>query len=63
MLAPLSRYAMESTRRGWLFGYAGYSGPDIVVAARVVAALSLPHVHAPHTNVSSTPPRHRRKTA
>ena len=63
MLAPLSRYAMESTRRGWLFGYAGYSEAEIVAAARVVAALSLPHVRAPHTNVSSTPPRHRRKTA
>lgn len=36
MLAPLSRYAMASPRRGWLFGYAGYSKPEIVAAARVV---------------------------
>lgn len=40
MLAPLSRYAMESTRRGWLFGYAGYSEAEIVVAARVVGHLA-----------------------
>jgi GntR family transcriptional regulator/MocR family aminotransferase len=39
MLAPLSRYAMQSQRRGWLFGYAGYSEAEIVGAARVVARL------------------------
>eukprot|EP01041_Mallomonas_annulata_P018570 gene18571-37554_t len=35
MLAPLSHYAMQSQRRGWLFGYAGYSEAEIVGAARV----------------------------
>lgn len=40
MLAPLSRYAMQSQRRGWLFGYAGYSEAEIVGAARVVARLA-----------------------
>jgi len=39
MLAPLSRYAMESRRRGWLFGYAGYSDTEIKTAARIVGAL------------------------
>jgi len=34
MLAPLSRYAIESRRRGWLFGYAGYD----VAALRDAAA-------------------------
>ncbi len=41
MLAPLSRYAMQSKRRGWLFGYAGYSEAEIAVAARVVARLAV----------------------
>ena len=40
MLAPLSRYAMESSRRGWLFGYAGYGKAELVAAARVVARLA-----------------------
>ncbi len=40
MLAPLSRYAMQSQRRGWLFGYAGYSEAEIVAAARVIAHLA-----------------------
>ncbi len=40
MLAPLSRYAMQSQRRGWLFGYAGYNEAEIVGAARVVARLA-----------------------
>ena len=40
MLAPLSRYAMHSPRRGWLFGYAGYSDAEIVGAARVIAHLA-----------------------
>ena len=40
MLAPLSRYAMESKRRGWLFGYAGYSEGELVAAARIVARLA-----------------------
>ncbi len=40
MLAPLSRYAMQSQRRGWLFGYAGYSEAEIVGAARVIAHLA-----------------------
>ena len=40
MLAPLSRYAMQSTRRGWLLGYAGYSEAEIVAAARVVGGLA-----------------------
>lgn len=39
MLAPLSRYAMQSPRRGWLLGYAGYDTREIVAAARVVGAL------------------------
>lgn len=39
MLAPLSRYAMQSPRRGWLLGYAGYDTPEILAAARVVGAL------------------------
>ena len=40
MLAPLSRYAVQSDRRGWLFGYAGYGDEDIRAAARVVGALA-----------------------
>ena len=40
MLAPLSRYAMQSQRRGWLFGYAGYSEAEIMGAVRVVARLA-----------------------
>ena len=39
MLAPLSRYAMQSQRRGWLFGYAGYGADELRAAARTVGAL------------------------
>lgn len=41
MLAPLSRYAVASPRRGWLLGYAGYAETEIRSAARVVGALAL----------------------
>lgn len=40
MLAPLSRYAMQSARRGWLLGYAGFDAAEIRAAARVVGALA-----------------------
>eukprot|EP01030_Chromulinospumella_sphaerica_P000351 gene351-350_t len=40
MLAPLSRYAMRSARRGWLLGYAGFEDAEIRAAARVVGALA-----------------------
>ncbi|TXT35557.1 MAG: GntR family transcriptional regulator / MocR family aminotransferase [Comamonadaceae bacterium] len=33
LLAPLSRYCIESKRRGWLFGYAGYDTAELRVAA------------------------------
>jgi len=39
MLAPLSRYAMQSQRRGWLLGYAGFDEAEIRAAARVLGAL------------------------
>ena len=39
MLAPLSRYAMQSARRGWLLGYAGFDDVEIREAARVVGGL------------------------
>ena len=39
MLAPLSRYAMRSARRGWLLGYAGFDDAEIHAAARVVGGL------------------------
>lgn len=39
MLAPLSRYAMQSARRGWLLGYAGFDDAEIRAAARVVGGL------------------------
>ncbi|HVL44062.1 MAG TPA: PLP-dependent aminotransferase family protein [Acidovorax sp.] len=39
MLAPLSRYAMQSERRGWLLGYAGFDEAEIRAAARVVGGL------------------------
>ena len=38
-LAPLSRYTIESRRRGWLFGYAGYDAAALRAAARVVGGL------------------------
>ncbi len=40
MLAPLSRYAMQSARKGWLLGYAGYGEGEMRAAARVVGALA-----------------------
>ncbi|MFY3384663.1 PLP-dependent aminotransferase family protein [Paracidovorax sp. MALMAid1276] len=40
MLAPLSRFAMQSPRRGWLFGYAGYTEAEVRAAARVVGGLA-----------------------
>ena len=33
-LAPLSRYCIEQTRRGWLLGYAGYPEKELIAAAR-----------------------------
>ncbi|MNL83521.1 hypothetical protein D3C87_2111900 [compost metagenome] len=42
MLAPLSRYAMQSPRRGWLLGYAGFEAAELATAARVVGPLLLP---------------------
>ena len=39
VLAPLSRYAMQSARRGWLLGYAGFDETEIREAARVVGGL------------------------
>jgi GntR family transcriptional regulator / MocR family aminotransferase len=39
VLAPLSRYAIESRRRGWLFGYAGYDEAALRHAAQKVAPL------------------------
>lgn len=39
MLAPLSGYAMESGRRGWVFGYAGYDDTALREAARRVGPL------------------------
>ncbi|MBI5258212.1 MAG: PLP-dependent aminotransferase family protein [Burkholderiales bacterium] len=38
-LAPLSAYAIESGRRGWLFGYAGYDAATLREAARRVGPL------------------------
>jgi GntR family transcriptional regulator / MocR family aminotransferase len=34
LLAPLSRYTIESRRRGWLFGYAGYDTASLRDAAQ-----------------------------
>lgn len=39
MLTPLSRYAMSSPRRGWLFGYAGYDEAALTRAAQRLAPL------------------------
>ena len=39
MLAPLSRYTIESPRRGWLFGYAGYDTAALRDAATRLAKL------------------------
>jgi GntR family transcriptional regulator/MocR family aminotransferase len=38
-LAPLSAYTMESRRRGWLFGYAGYDAAGLRAAARALGPL------------------------
>jgi GntR family transcriptional regulator/MocR family aminotransferase len=39
MLAPLSRYTLESRRRGWLFGYAGYDTAALRDAASKLGRL------------------------
>ena len=39
LLAPLSRYTIESRRRGWLFGYAGYDTAALRDAAAIVGRL------------------------
>ncbi|WP_296507422.1 PLP-dependent aminotransferase family protein [Rhodoferax sp.] len=41
MLAPLSRYAIASQRRGWLLGYAGYDGVALRKAAATLGKLLL----------------------
>lgn len=38
-LAPLSRYTIESARRGWLFGYAGYDSATLRAAAATLGPL------------------------
>jgi GntR family transcriptional regulator/MocR family aminotransferase len=39
LLAPLSAYTIESPRRGWVFGYAGYDAAALREAARRVGPL------------------------
>jgi GntR family transcriptional regulator / MocR family aminotransferase len=39
LLAPLSRYTIESRRRGWLFGYAGYDTAALRDAAQRLGAV------------------------
>jgi GntR family transcriptional regulator / MocR family aminotransferase len=39
VLAPLSRYAIESTRRGWLYGYAGNEEAAMRRAVQAIAPL------------------------
>lgn len=39
MLAPLSRYAIASKRKGWLLGYAGYDGVALRRAAATLGKL------------------------
>lgn len=39
VLAPLSRYAIDSPRRGWLFGYAGFDDDALAQAAQRVGPL------------------------
>ena len=39
MLTPLSRYALASPRRGWLFGYAGYDEAALTRAAQRLGPL------------------------
>jgi GntR family transcriptional regulator/MocR family aminotransferase len=36
----LSGYAIESPRRGWVFGYAGYEPAELRAAARRLGALT-----------------------
>jgi len=43
LLAPLSRYAIESPRQGWLFGYAAYDDAALREAARRVGPLLKRH--------------------
>ena len=38
-VAPLSRYTIESRRRGWLFGYAGYDTQALRLAASVLGPM------------------------
>jgi GntR family transcriptional regulator/MocR family aminotransferase len=38
-LAPLSAFAIESDRRGWVFGYAGYEAAQLRAAARQLGSL------------------------
>ncbi len=38
-VTPVSRYAIESNRRGWLFGYAGYDEAHLKAAARALGRL------------------------
>jgi GntR family transcriptional regulator/MocR family aminotransferase len=40
LLAPLSRYTLESPRRGWLLGYAGFDETALAEAARRVGPLA-----------------------
>lgn len=42
VLAPLSRYAVASRRRGWVFGYAGHDEAALQAAARRLAPLLAP---------------------
>jgi GntR family transcriptional regulator / MocR family aminotransferase len=41
-LAPLSSYAIESKRRGWVFGYAGYEAAELRAAARRLGTVFTP---------------------
>jgi GntR family transcriptional regulator / MocR family aminotransferase len=43
LLVPLSRYAMQSRQRGWVFGYAGYDDAALRAASRVVGKLFKAH--------------------
>jgi GntR family transcriptional regulator/MocR family aminotransferase len=53
MLAPLSRYAVASSRRGWLFGYAGYDTAALQAAAERVGPLLQAALAGPqHTTVA-----------
>jgi len=42
VLAPLSRYALQSPRRGWLFGYAAYEDAALREAAAALGRLLKP---------------------